>query len=110
MVLRNSQIVPGHLVDIEGGVGSDKPDDRRVYVFRTTGGEERRVAAEQVGPRVPRQFPAAQAVRRSGTSARSAMPESASGVRVPANQRWTATGIRVSEGQPVNFTPRARCS
>ena len=65
MVMRNSQVVPGHLVDIEGGAGSDKPDDRRVYVFRTTGGEERRVAAEQVGRVYLGQFPAAQAGHRA---------------------------------------------
>jgi hypothetical protein len=104
MVLRNSQIVPGHLEDIEGGAGSDKPDDRRVYIFRTTAGEERRVPAEQVGRVYLGQFPAAQAAAGSAASSTLAMPESASGVRVPANQAWTATGIRVAEGQVVNFT------
>ena len=103
MVLRNSQVVAGRLVDIEGGAGSDKPDDRRVYIFRTTAGEERRVAAEQVGRVYLGQFPAAQAAGGSAASGTLAMPESASGVRVPANQPWTATGIRVSEGQTVNF-------
>lgn len=102
MVLRNSQIVPGHLVDIEG-VGSDKPDDRRVYIFRTTGGEERRVAAEQVGRVYLGQFPAAQGAAGAATSSALSMPESASGVRVPANRPWTATGVRVNEGQTVNF-------
>ena len=103
MVLRNSQIVPGQLVDIEGGAGSDKPDDRRVYIFRTTSGDERRVAAEQIGRVYLGQFPAAQGSTGAATSNTLSMPESASGVRVPANQPWTATGIRVSEGQTVNF-------
>ena len=103
MVLRNSQVVPGHLVDIEGGGGSDKPDDRRVYIFRTTSGEERRVAAEQVGRVYLGQFPAAQGATAAATNTALAMPQSASGVRVPANQPWTATGIHVSEGQTVNF-------
>ena len=46
VVLRNSQMVPGRLVDIEGGVGSDKENERRVYVFRTSAGEERRIPAD----------------------------------------------------------------
>ena len=103
MVLRNSQVIPGHLMDIEGGAGSDKPDDRRVYIFRTTGGDERRVAAEQVGRVYLGQFPGGQAAA-AGSANTMSMTDSASGVRVPANQRWTATGIRVTEGQTVNFS------
>ena len=100
LVTRNSQVVPGQLLDIEGGAGSDKPDERRVYVFRTTGGEERRVPAEQVGRVYLGNYPAAQT-----SSADSALstPSSASGIRVAANQNWTPTGIRVMEGQAVNF-------
>lgn len=103
MVLRNSQIVPGHLVDIEGGAGSDKPDDRRVYIFRTTAGQERRIAAEEVGRVYLGRYPGAPATSAGGTGSTLTMPESASGVRVPANQHWTATGIRVNESQTVNF-------
>lgn len=103
MVMRSSQIVRGQLVDIEGGAGSEKPDDRRVYVFRTTGGEERRVAAEQIGRVYLGQFPGGQTASGSTGSGPAAMPESASGVRVPANQPWTSTGIRVQEGQQVAF-------
>ncbi len=102
LVMRNSQVVPGRLVDIEGGAGSDKPDERRVYVFRTSAGEERRVPAEQVGRVYLGNFPRAQSA--SGGSTGLSMPESASGVRVPANQRWTSTGVRVAEGQTVIFT------
>jgi len=101
LVMRNSQVVSGRLLDIEGGVGSDKPADRRVYVFKTSGGEERRVAAEQVGRVYLGQFPSGQAAGSANSTL--SMPESASGVRVPANQAWTATGIRVTEGQSVTF-------
>ncbi len=101
LVMRNSQVVPGRLVDIEGGAGSDKPDERRVYVFRTTGGEERRVAAEQVGRVYLGNFPASSA---GNTGGGLSMPDSVAGVRVPANQRWTSTGIRVVEGQSVAFS------
>ena len=102
IVMRNSQVVPGRLVDIEGGVGSDKENERRVYVFRTSAGEERRFPAEQVGRVYLGQYPGANAAGGSGSTL--AMPESASGVRVAANQAWTPTGIRVTEGQTVNFT------
>jgi hypothetical protein len=102
VVMRNSQLVPGRLVDIEGGAGSDKENERRVYVFRTSAGEERRIPAEQVGRVYLGQFTGGS----TGTAAAStlAMPESASGVRVPANQRWTSTGIQVVDGQTVIFT------
>lgn len=103
LVMRDSQVVSGRLMDIEGGVGSDKPADRRVYVFKTTGGEERRVAAEQVGRVYLGQFPSGTGSAAAGGKTLS-MPESASGVRVPANQAWTATGIRVNEGQNVTFS------
>ena len=102
LVMRNSQVVAGQLVDIEGGAGSDKPNERRVYVFRTSGGEERRVAAEQIGRVYLGQFPGGRSAAAAGGGL--AMPESASGVRVPANQRWTSTGIRVTEGQSVAFS------
>ena len=100
IVMRNSQLVHGRLLDIEGGAGSDKPDDRRVYVFRTTSGDERRVAAEQVGRLYLGQFPGGQS---SSTGGGLTMPASASGVRVAANQPWTSTGIRVQSGQQVMF-------
>ncbi|BCS36003.1 hypothetical protein TBR22_A52400 [Luteitalea sp. TBR-22] len=107
VVMRNSQLVPGRLVDIEGGVGSDKENDRRVFVFRTTAGEERRIPAEQVGRVYLGEYPGTQAAA-PGTGSSSAnaamMPSSASGVRVPANQPWTPTGIRVVEGQLVTFS------
>jgi len=103
VVLRNSQLVPGRLIDIEGGAGSDKENERRVYVFRTSAGEERRIPAEQVGRVYMGEFAGGGSV---GTAAAStlAMPESASGVRVPANQRWTSTGIQVTESQTVIFS------
>ncbi len=104
LVMRNSQLVSGRLTDIEGGVGSDKPAERRVYVFRTTGGEERRVAAEQIGRVYLGQFPSGQAGQAGSADSKLSMPESAAGVRVPANQAWTATGIRVNEGQNVTFS------
>ncbi len=102
LVLRNSQLVSGRLVDIEGGAGSDKPDDRRVYVFRTTGGETRRVAAEEVGRVYLGRYPGA-SDSGTATGVTPALP-SAPGVRVLANQGWVPTGIRVVDGQFVGFS------
>lgn len=97
LVLRNSSLVKGRLVDIEGGEGSDKPDEPRLFIFRTTSGEERRVPIAEVGRVYMGRYPGAAS---SGLS----MPESATGVRVPANQRWVATGVTVVESQTVSFT------
>jgi hypothetical protein len=104
LVMRNSQLIQGRLVDIEGGVGSDRPDDRRVYVFRTSAGEERRVAAEQIGRVYLGQYPDGSAPAAGAATTALTMPASASGVRVAANQPWTPTGIRVTEGQTVIFS------
>jgi hypothetical protein len=101
LVMRNNQLVTGRLLDIEGGVGSDRPDERRVFVFRTSAGEERRVAAEQVARVYLGQFPGGST---GGSGGAVTMPETATGVRVPANQRWTSTGMRVAAGQTVMFT------
>jgi len=100
LVMRNNQLVTGRLLDIEGGVGSDRPDERRVFIFRTAAGEERRVAAEQVARVYLGQFPGGPA---GGSGGAVTMPESATGVRVPANQRWTSTGMSVVQGQTVLF-------
>jgi hypothetical protein len=101
LVMRNNQLVTGRLLDIEGGVGSDRPDERRVFVFRTSAGEERRVAAEQVARVYLGQFPGGPT---GGSGGAVTLPESGTGVRVPANQRWTSTGMRVAAGQTVMFT------
>lgn len=103
LVLRNSQLVPGRLVDIEGGEGSDKPDEPRLFIFRTASGEERRVAVNQVGRVYLGQFAGGR--QAPGTSTGLSMPDAAvTGVRVPANQAWTSTGVRVVDGQPVSFS------
>jgi hypothetical protein len=94
LVLRNSNLVSGRLTDIEGGEGSDEPNKPRVFVFRTSGGEERRVAAGEVGRVYLGRYPA-----EDGPS----VPTDAKGVRVPASKDWVATGVYVIQGQPVTF-------
>lgn len=94
LVLRTSDMVAGRLVDISGGKGSDQPDEQRMFIFRTTGGEERRVPAADVGRVYVGRYP-----RAAGPS----LPADAKGVKVAANQGWVATGVHVSQGQQVTF-------
>lgn len=96
LVMRNSTLVPGRLVDISGGAGSDRPDEPRLFIFRTSGGEERRVPVAEVGRVYVGRYPAA-------TSTGPALPPNAEGVKVAANQAWVATGIYVARGQQVTF-------
>lgn len=94
LVLRNSTLVPGRLVDISGGKGSDKPNEQRLFIFRTSGGEERRVPVAEVGRVYVGRYPQA-----AGPS----LPTDAQGVKVAANQGWVATGVYVTQGQRVTF-------
>ena len=94
LVLRSSDMIAGRLVDISGGAGSDRPDEPRLFIFRTTGGEERRVPVAQVGRVYVGRYPG---------SAGPSLPADAQGVKVAANQDWVATGIYVTAGQQVTF-------
>lgn len=94
LVLRSSTLVPGRLVDISGGEGSDRPDEARLFIFRTKSGEERRVPVAEVGRVYVGRYPG---------SAAPTLPADAQGVRVPANQGWVATGVYVARGQQVTF-------
>jgi hypothetical protein len=94
LVLRSSDMIAGRLVDISGGAGSDRPDEPRLFIFRTTGGEERRVPVAQVGRVYVGRYPG-----KAGPS----LPADAQGVKVAANQDWVATGIYVTAGQQVTF-------
>lgn len=94
LVLRSSEMIAGRLVDISGGAGSDRPDEPRLFIFRTTGGEERRVPVAQVGRVYVGRYPG---------SAGPSLPADAQGVKVAANQGWVATGIYVTAGQQVTF-------
>lgn len=94
LVLRSSTMVAGRLVDISGGEGSDRPNEPRLFIFRTTGGEERRVPVAEVGRVYVGRYPG---------SAGPTLPADAQGVKVAANQEWVATGIYVTRGQQVTF-------
>lgn len=97
LVLRNSTLVPGHLVDIVGGEGSDKPDTSRVFVFKTTSGEERRVAEAEVGRVYVGRYPTAATTEKDNSVATPGV------VKVDGKQGWVATGVYVAKGQQVTF-------
>lgn len=96
LVLRNSQLVHGRLTDIIGGVGSTKPDEPRVFVFRTKANEERRVPVGEIGRVYLGRYP-------QPADKVTALPGDASSIRVPANQQWVNTNIQVAQGQHVMF-------
>lgn len=99
MVLRSSTHLSGRLVDIAGGAGSKAPDEPRVFVFRTAGGEERRVPARDVGRVYVGRYPATGATETAAAD----LPAGAQRVSVPAKEGWVATGIRVTSGQSLTF-------
>lgn len=98
LVLRNSSLVSGRLTDIAGGAGSQAPDEPRVFVFRTSEGEQR-IAASEVGRvyvgRYPGAAPPQAEAGATGAGGRT--------VRVAATAAWVPTGIYVIQGQPVTF-------
>ncbi len=105
LVTQGTEVLIGRLVNIEGGDGSARPNERRSVTFRTTSGGERRYPFTEVAriylgnyPRPTTSVPAAA----STTAAPTPVPEGS--VRVPANQQWTATNITVRRADRVLFT------
>lgn len=106
LVTQGTEVLVGRLVNIEGGDGSAKPNERRTVTFRTAGGERRfpmtEVARLYLG-NYPRPTAAAPAPAPAPSAPNTAVPEGS--VRVPANQQWTATNIMIRRGDRVLFTP-----
>lgn len=94
--------VKGQLVQIRGGEGSGD-DGPRTYIFRTTAGEERHYAPEQVARIYLGLYPFEAAARQADlTEAQPFVP--AGGIRVPASSSWIATGITVRKGDVISFS------
>lgn len=97
VVLRDGSVVKGQVLEL----GHTNPADQKtpyLVVFRTSAGEERRLPVSQVA-RV--YFGSSTGVGTSGSP--SQVPEG-SGIAVPANQKWTPTGLTVRRGEVVNFS------
>jgi hypothetical protein len=103
LVLRNGTRARGRLLNIEGGAGSGKPDEPRTISFRTASGEERRVRPSEVSRIYLGRYPAAKPAPLPAPAPTPQPQPPGPGLSVPANQRWTATGVFVRAGEMVRF-------
>jgi hypothetical protein len=102
-LLRGGESMQGNLVDIRGGETGGSGD--LALIFRTTGGDERRVDLNNVSRIYLGNFPATTAVSdntpRSASSAGGVQPDGS--IRVPGNATWVATPLTVRKGDTVRF-------
>jgi hypothetical protein len=103
VVLRDGSIIKGQVIEL-GHV--DRGDQKTPYlvVFRTEGGEERRLNVKEVG----RVYFAGGASRRlrdkdDNTVSPSAGSSVARGINVAGNRAWTTTGLSVRRGEPLTI-------
>jgi hypothetical protein len=104
VVLRDGSVQKGQVL----GLGHTNPADQStpyLVIFRTSAGEERRLPVSQVA----RVYFSNAGVGTSGGGSQVAEGE---GIAVPANQKWTPTGITVRRGEVLTFnsTGEARLS
>jgi hypothetical protein len=104
VVMRNGSVMKGQIIELGHTNRADQATPYLV-VFRTSGGEERRIPVNEVA-RV--YFSGSNAVSTSGSAA---IP-GGTGIAVPANQAWTPTGITVRKGDvlTIRATGEARLS
>ena len=96
MVLTNGEIIRGRLVNIEGGEGSDTPNEPRVVSFKPSSGNERRARMSEVRRMYFGNYP-------QPATAAPATPAPTGAIRVAANQRWVSTGLVLARGAQVQF-------
>jgi hypothetical protein len=97
-LLRGGDSVQGTFVDIRGGeAGATEP---HALIFRTSSGEERRIALGDVSRIYLGNFPTATAASNAPTAG---APLPAGAVRVPGNATWVATPLTVRKGDTVTF-------
>lgn len=97
LVLTSGEILRGRLVNIEGGEGSDSPNEPRMVTFKPSSGDERRARMTEVRRFYSGNYPAA-------AEAAPAPPPAAApsgSIQVPANMRWTSTGIVLGRGDQI---------
>ena len=96
LVLTTGEIIRGRLVNIEGGEGSDTPNEPRVVSFKPSSGNERRARMSEVRRMYFGNYP-----QPATTPAPTPAPTGA--IRVAANQRWVSTGLVLARGAQVKF-------
>ena len=99
LVLTSGEIIRGRLVNIEGGEGSDTPNEARVVSFKPSSGNERRARMNEVRRMYFGNYP--QAAAAAPPASGPATPSGA--IRVAANQRWVSTGVVLARGDQVQF-------
>jgi hypothetical protein len=104
--LRNGTNFSGQFVDIRGGEANASPGENHSLIFRTTGGEERRVPLDTVGRIYLGNFPGATTANNSTATSNEPLPAGA--MRVPGNATWVATPLSVRRGDQVRFNVTGR--
>ncbi len=97
-LLRGGESIQGTFVDVRGG--ETDYNEPHALIFRTTSGEERRVALDNDSRIYFGNFPPAPTASSSPAST-AALPAGA--VRVPGNATWVATPLTVRKGDTVTF-------
>jgi hypothetical protein len=95
-LLRGGESLKGTFVEIRGGETGNARE--HALIFRTAGGDERRIDLDQVARVYLGNFPTAAVANNAPTGA---LPSGA--VRVPANATWVATPLTVRKGDTVTF-------
>lgn len=98
-LLRGGESIQGTFVDIRGGETRNEGEPFSL-IFRTTDGQERRVALDNVSRVYFGNFPAATTANNAPASG---APLPSGAVRVPANSTWVATPLNVRKGDRVTF-------
>jgi hypothetical protein len=101
---RSGNSMKGRLLDVEGGRGTSEGTAARLtFVFRTQGGEERRLPTDGVARVYLGNFPGEAPAATPPTSTDSEPALVPGAVRVAARQRWVDSGITVLQDQTVSF-------
>ncbi len=99
LITRRGDVMTGRLVNIEGGDGSAQPNEPRSVTFRA--GSEQRLRLSEVARIYLGNYPRPTVATPAPAPA---VPIPQGAIRVPGNQQWTATNMRVSRGERVAFT------
>jgi hypothetical protein len=100
MVLGTDEIVRGRLVNIEGGEGTDTPNEPRIVTFQPTSGNERRARMSEVRRLYMGNYPRPSAPAPAPAPEPQAPPGA---IQVPANAGWVSSNLIVRRGQRVQF-------
>jgi hypothetical protein len=102
---RSGNSMKGRLLDVEGGRGTSEGTAAKLtFVFRTQGGEERRLPTDGVARVYLGNFSGEAPAATPPPSTDSDLPPLVPGaVRVAARQRWVDSGVTVLQNQTVTF-------